>query len=160
VQRQQQLSALHYSPLEMHFAQGTHVVDQANIIPVSTRWHRAHGCQTRRQRAERQQLLTLQQEKALVDNLLRLHKSGYTAHVKHLRYFTGVLLRQRNAAVSSNWQRHVKNPRVKIEHWFTIMGKQLAKRGILPESVYNVDETGVLLSDLNIVRVLTSRSDV
>jgi hypothetical protein len=40
------------------------------------------------------------------------------------------------------------------------MGKQLAKRGIVPESVYNVDETGVLLSDLNIVRVLVSRSDV
>ena len=101
VQRQQQLSALHCSPLEMHFAPGTHVVDQANTIPVSTRWHRAHGRQTRRQRAERQQLLTPQQEKALVDHLLRLHKNGYPARVKHLRYFAGILLRQRDAAGSS-----------------------------------------------------------
>jgi hypothetical protein len=77
VQRQQQLSALHYSVLETHFAPGTHVVDQANTIPVSTRWHRVHGRQTRRQQAERQQLLTPQQEKALVDHLLRLHKNGH-----------------------------------------------------------------------------------
>jgi hypothetical protein len=38
---------------------------------------RPDGRQTRRQRAERQQLLTTQQEKALVDHLLRLHKNGY-----------------------------------------------------------------------------------
>jgi hypothetical protein len=33
----------------------------------------------------RQQLLTPQQEKALVDHLLQLHRNGYPARVKHLR---------------------------------------------------------------------------
>jgi hypothetical protein len=189
VQRQQQLSALQYSPLEMHFAPGTHVIDQVNTIPVLTQWHRAYGRQTRRQRAERQQLLTPQQEKAPVDHLLRLHRNGYPARVKHLRYFAGILLRQRIAVWSSShsrlpgkdwpqafyrrhaelkaaqakaidWQRHEKNIRVKVEHWFTIMGKQLSERGILQENVYNMDETGVLLSDLNTVKVLVSRGDV
>jgi hypothetical protein len=40
------------------------------------------------------------------------------------------------------------------------MGKQLSEHGILQENVYNMDETGVLLSDLNTVKVLMSRSDV
>ena len=97
VQCQQQLSALHYSPLEMHLAPGTHVVDQTNTIRVSTRWHRAHGRQAQRQRAERQQLLIPQQEKALVDHLLRLRKNGYPARVEHLRYFAWIVLRHRYA---------------------------------------------------------------
>jgi hypothetical protein len=63
-------------------------------------------------------------------------------------------------AKAIDWQRHEKNIRVKVEQWFTIMGKQLSERGILQENVYNMDETGVLLSDLNTVKVLVSRSDV
>jgi hypothetical protein len=59
-----------------------------------------------------------------------------------------------------DWQRHERNIRVKVEQWFTIMDKQLSERGILQENVYNIDETGVLLSDLNTVKVLVSRSDV
>jgi len=137
VQRQQQLSALHRSPLEMHFAPGTHVVDQANTIPVSTRWHRAHGRQTRRQWAERQQLLTPQQEKALVDHLLRLHKNGYPARVKRLRYFAGILLRQRDAAGSSpngrmpgkDWpQAFYKTSDIKLDYkqlWIAVKNPQL-----------------------------------
>lgn len=53
-------------------APGTTVSETLHEVPVSTRWHRAHGRQTRRQRAEQQQLLTPEQEKALVDHLLRV----------------------------------------------------------------------------------------
>jgi hypothetical protein len=41
---------------------------------------------------------------------------------------------------------------VKVEQWFAIMGKQLSERGILQEDVYNMDETGVLLNDLDTVK--------
>jgi hypothetical protein len=58
-----------------------------------------------------------------------------------------------------DWQRHEKNIRVKVEHWFEIMDKQLSQRDIIQENVYNMDETGVLLSDLNTVKVIVSRSD-
>jgi hypothetical protein len=124
VQRQQQLSALHYSTLEMHFAPGSQVIDQANTIPVSIRRHRAHGRQTRDQLAERQQLLTPKQEKALVDHLFRLHKNGYTARVKHLRYFAGILLRQRDAAGSPSPPRRCPPnsryyPPLRSKHWRT-----------------------------------------
>ena len=78
----------------MHFAPGTAVVDKTDELAASTRWHRAHGRQTRRQRAVRQQLLTPQQEKALVnlDHLLQLHRNGYPARVKHLRSLAGILM--------------------------------------------------------------------
>lgn len=134
-------------------APGTHVAEHSNDVPVSTRWHRAHGRQTWRQRAEQQQLLIPQQEKALVDYLLRLQRNGYPARVKHLRYYAGMLLSQGNTDAGSSfrgrlpgkdgpqafykrhpelkaarvkaidWQRHEKNIRAKVEDWFEIMGK-------------------------------------
>lgn len=39
------------------------------------------------------------------------------------------------------------------------MGQQLSSPGVLPENVYNMDETGVILSDLDTVKVLIARSD-
>jgi hypothetical protein len=163
----------------MHLVPGTSVVDKIDDVAVSTRWHRAHGRQTRRQRAVRQQLLTPQQEKALVDHLLQLHRNGYPARVKHLRSLAGALMNNGQEpakdwpqafykrhpelkAVSVraiDWQRHEKNIRVKVEHWFEIMDKQLSQRDIVQENVYNMDETGVLLSDLNTVKVIVSSSD-
>jgi hypothetical protein len=76
----------------LHFALGTSVVDKTDDMAVSTQWHRAHGRQTRRQRAVRQQLLTPQKEKALVDPLLQLHRNSYWARVKHLRSLAGILM--------------------------------------------------------------------
>jgi hypothetical protein len=42
----------------------------------------ASGRQTRRQRAERQQSPALQQEKALLNHLLRLHRKVYPARAR------------------------------------------------------------------------------
>jgi hypothetical protein len=145
----------------MHFAPGTAVLDKTDDVAVSTRWHRAHGRRTRRQRAVRQQLLTPQQENALVDHLLQLHRNGYPARVKHLRSLAGILMNNGQEpakdwpqafckrhpelkAVSMkaiDWQRHEKNIRAKVEHWFEIMDKQLSQRDIVQENVYNMDET-------------------
>ena len=50
----------------MHLAPGASITDRERVeTPVSTRWHRAHGRQTRGERAVKQQLLTPQEEKAL-----------------------------------------------------------------------------------------------
>ena len=173
----------------MHLAPETCVTSQEHDeIPVSTRWHRAHGRQTRRQRAVQQQLLTPSEEKALVDHVLRLYRNGHPARIKHLRSFAGTLLQRRAGAnglrekrlpgkdwpqafckrhpeleaarlKAIDWQRHEKNIRAKIQRWFQIMDEQLNERGVLQENVYNMDETGVLLSDLNAVKVLIARDD-
>jgi hypothetical protein len=58
-----------------------------------------------------------------------------------------------------DWQRHEKSIQAKVEHRFEIMDKQLSQRDIVQENVYNMDETGVLLSDLNTIKVIVSRSD-
>ena len=41
--------------------------------------------------------------------------------------------------------------------WFTVIGKELSDPAIVPENVYNMDETGVLLSCL---KVLVSKQDL
>jgi hypothetical protein len=42
-------------------------------------------------------------------------------------------------------------------HWFSIIGKELHEPAIVPENVYNMDETGVLLSVLSSLKVLVSK---
>ncbi|KAM3413773.1 hypothetical protein BST61_g10457 [Cercospora zeina] len=55
--------------------------------------------------------------------------------------------------------RHQKNIRAKTVGWFEMMGKQLSEPGILQENVYNMDETGVMLDELDTVKVLIARGD-
>jgi hypothetical protein len=58
-----------------------------------------------------------------------------------------------------DWNRHEKNIYPKIEHWFKVIGKVLLGAAILAENVYNMDETGVMLSMLGSVKVLVSKDD-
>ena len=53
-----------------------------------------------------------------------------------------------------DWDRHPNNIHNKIIHWFKVIGKVLQDPAVLSENVYNVDETGVILSMLGCVKVL------
>jgi hypothetical protein len=55
--------------------------------------------------------------------------------------------------------RYEKNIFPKIEHWFEEIGKVLKGSDIVQENVYNMDETGVMLSKLGSVKVLVGRND-
>lgn len=44
--------------------------------------------------------------------------------------------------------------------WFEVIGKQLSDPVIVPENVYNMDETGVLLSVLTSLKVLVDTDDL
>jgi hypothetical protein len=44
--------------------------------------------------------------------------------------------------------------------WFTIIGKELENPLILAENIYNMDETSVLLSVLNSLKVLVSKNEL
>lgn len=59
-----------------------------------------------------------------------------------------------------DWSRHDHNIYNKVAEWFTIIGKELDGPAILQENVYNMDETGVLLSVLGSLKVLTGKDDV
>jgi hypothetical protein len=61
-----------------------------------------------------------------------------------------------------DWERHPNNIYEKIIHWFEIIQKafQDSTEEILPENVYNMDETGIMLSMLGSVKVLVGRDDL
>jgi hypothetical protein len=59
-----------------------------------------------------------------------------------------------------DWKRDDRQIEEKVRHWFAIIGRELADPAILPENVYNMDETGVLLSVLNSLKVLVGKDDL
>ena len=58
------------------------------------------------------------------------------------------------------WNQHDKSIYDKVTHWFTVIGKELDDQAILPENVYNMDETGVLLSVLSSLKVLVGKDNL
>jgi hypothetical protein len=58
-----------------------------------------------------------------------------------------------------DWNRHDKNIYPKITHWFEVIGEVLRDPEILVGNVYNMDETGVMLSMLSFVKVLIGKDD-
>ena len=157
----------------------------ADELPPSTRWHRDHGRQSIEAKAASQQNLTASEEKALVKYVLRMWRIGYPLPIKYLRSLAHVIRRQRSPNVrppNKNWpqafcKRHEEElkPRKlkalnssrydchiydKAVEWFDIIGKELDQPGILQENVYNMDETGVLLSSLNSLKVFVGRDEL
>jgi len=47
----------------------------------------------------------------------------------------------------------------KVVHWFKVIGKVLQDPAVLQENVYNMDETGIMLSKLNSVKVLVGKDN-
>jgi hypothetical protein len=59
-----------------------------------------------------------------------------------------------------DWKRHGNNIHDKIVHWFEVIEKVVEDPAVLPENVYNMDETGVMLSMLGSVKVLVGKNDL
>ena len=59
-----------------------------------------------------------------------------------------------------DWKRHDHNIYDKVKEWFDIIGKELQAPAILQENIYNMDETGVLISAPKSLRVLVGRDDL
>jgi hypothetical protein len=58
-----------------------------------------------------------------------------------------------------DWNRQEKNTYWKISHWFEVVGRLLQDPAVLAENVYNMDETGVMLSMLGSVKALVGKND-
>ena len=59
-----------------------------------------------------------------------------------------------------DWKRHDHNIYDKVQEWFRIIKPELDLAEVLAENVYNMDETGVLLSVLGSIKVLVGRGDL
>jgi hypothetical protein len=151
-----------------------HGGDDLDTLPPTTRWYRDHGRCTRRQKAAKEQYLTPNEEKALAAYVLRMSKHGFPLPVKVLRSLAAIIRQRRTRGAFSasvvhppgkNWPQAFfkRNPELvarrvkamarnrhdhtiyqKTLYWFSIIGEELANPAILPEHVYNMDETGVL----------------
>ena len=58
-----------------------------------------------------------------------------------------------------DWKRHENNIYDKITLWFMVIRQVMQDPVILPENVYNMDETGVMLCKLGSVKVLVGKDD-
>ena len=155
-------------------------------VPRSTLHYRAHGRQSVEAKGQSQQYLTPSEEKAVVDFLLHMSVLGCPVRIKHVPFIAFSATRHRSVpdrpskppgknwtkALESrhpeikarkvkalDWNRHEKNTRSKITHWFEVIGKVIQDPHILAENVYNMDETGVMLSMLGSVKVLVGKDD-
>jgi len=54
---------------------------------------------------------------------------------------------------------HNNNIHNKVVHWFDATEQEPRTPDILPEKVYNMDETGIMLSMLGSVKVLVGKDD-
>ena len=149
-------------------------------VPRSTLHARARGRRSIEAKAQSQQYLTPAEEKAMVDFVLQMSALGTPVRIKYIPSIAFTITRGRpdpdrplkppgkNWAKSLekrhpeikarkvkalNWDRHEKNIFTKIEYWFELIGKELRRSDIVQENVYNMDETGVMLSKLGSQRV-------
>lgn len=156
-------------------------------VPYSTVYHRARGRRSKEEKAKSQQYLSPSEEKAVVKYVLRMRSLGFPIRMKHLPTLAFIIAQRRSMTDRAikppgknwpkafekrhpelisrkvkavDWNRHDSNIYDKITHWFEVIEKELQDADILPENVYNMDETGVMLCMLGSVKVLVSKDDL
>lgn len=153
-------------------------------VARSTLHDRAHGKRSKEEKAQSQQYLTPCEEKAIVNFLLQMAEFGQPVRIKHIPSLAFSVARQRSMnkpakPPGKNWARafEKRHPELKarkstaldwdryniydkVVHWFEVIRKVLQDQTVLPENVYNMDETGVMLSMLGSVKVLVSKDDL
>lgn len=155
-------------------------------VPISTLHHRDHGRRSREEVAQSQQYLTPEEEKALVRFLLRMSALGHPVRIKFIGSLAFSIARRRSTKKSTkppgpnwprafekrhpelkarrvkamDWKRHDSRIYDKVTEWFKVIGRVFEDSAILLENVYNMDETGVMLSMLGSVKVLVGKGDM
>ena len=156
-------------------------------VSHSTLQHRYRGRESKEAKAQRQQYLTLEEEKAMIKFLLLMSSLGYPVRIKFIPSLAFSIARRRSATNKPikppgknwarafekrhptlrarrvraiDWKRHENNIYDKIVEWFEVISKVLQDPAVLPENIYNMDETGVMLSKLGSVKVLVGKDDL
>jgi hypothetical protein len=156
-------------------------------VALTTLYNRWRGRPSIEKKAQGQQYLTVEEEKALVAFLLLMSSFGQPVRIKYIPALAFSIARRRSAASRPNkppgknwaqafgkrnpelkakrvrsidWKRHEIHIYDKVTEWFEVIGKVLQDPVILPENVYNMDETGVMLSMLGSVKVLVGKDDL
>jgi hypothetical protein len=161
-------------------------VSEKSSVPRSTLHRRKHGGASIEVKAQSQQYLTPDEEKAMVKFLLLMSSFGHPVRIKYIPSLAFSIARRRSTAIKSikppgknwpraferrhkelkarkvraiDWKRHENNIYPKMTEWFEVIEKVLEDPAVLPENVYNMDETGVMLSKLGSIKVFVGRDD-
>jgi len=151
-------------------------------VARTTLQHRARGRPSREQKAIHQRYLYPWEEEALTKFLIHQDALGRPVQMKHVLSIAFSLACKRPLADRPcnppyrNWAQffYKRNPELtasrsgaldwrrydiydKVVHWFEVIEKVLTNPDVLQENVYNMDETGIMLSKLNSVRVLVGK---
>jgi hypothetical protein len=129
----------------------------------------------------------LEEEQAMVKFLLLTSSLGHPVRIKFIPSLAFSITRRRSTGIQSikppgrnwvqafekrhkilnarrvraiDWERHENNIYPKITEWFEGIWKVLQDPAILLGNVYNMDETGVMLSKLGSVKLLVGRDDL
>jgi hypothetical protein len=142
-----------------------------------------------KEKAQGQQYLTPDEEKAFVAYLLLMSELGQPVRIKYIPSLAFSLARRRTTTTTGkpikppgknwarsfekrnprlkarkvkaiDWKRHERNIYTKVTHWFEVIKGVLQDPRVRPENVYNMDETGVMLNMLGFVKVLVSKDDL
>ena len=161
-------------------------LSEMSNVPISTLNHRDRGRRSREELAQRQQYLSPEEEKALVKFLLLMSNLGHPVRIKFMRSLAFSITRHRSTneptklpgknwprafekrhpelkarrVKAVNWKRHDNYIYDKVREWFKVIGKVLQDPAILSKNVYNMDETGVMLSMLGSIKVLVGKDDL
>ncbi len=156
-------------------------------VPHSTLHHRARGRPSIEDKGRGQQYLKPYEEEVIVKYLLQMSNLGYPIRMKFIPSLAYSVTRHRptierplkapgrnwakvlekrhpillaRRVKALDWNRHEKNTYGKITHWFKVIKDVLQDPIVLAENVYNMDETGVMLSMPGSVKVLVSKHDM
>jgi hypothetical protein len=156
-------------------------------VPRSTLHARAQGRRSIEEKAQIHQYLCRWEENALVKLLLQMSDLGQPVQIKFIPLLAFCVAGQQSKqaqppkppnknwartlekrhpdtqaqrVTALDWNRHEKNTYWKISYWFEVIGRVLQDPAVLAENVYNMDETGVMLSMLSSVKVLVSKNDL
>lgn len=154
-------------------------------VPSTTLQHRARGRKSLQEKARSQQYLSVAEEKAVVNFLLQQDALGRPVRIKFVPLVAFAVAKQRSTPLQpqkppgKNWtllfrKRHADVLKAsksramdweryeiydKVVQWFEVIGNILQEPAVLPENVWNMDETGVMPSKLNSVKVLVSKTN-
>jgi hypothetical protein len=155
-------------------------------VARSTLHHRAHGRRSIEEKAQSQQYLTPWEEDVVVKFMLQMSDLGHPIRIKFIPSIAFNVTRQRSKADrplkppgknwakalenrhpqlqarrlgALDWNRHEKNIYEKVIHWFEVIRKILKDSTVRAENVYNMDETGVMLSMPGSIKVLVAKDD-
>jgi hypothetical protein len=162
-------------------------ISERSDVPLTTLYHRDHGRRSREEHAQSQQYLTPDEETAMVRFLLLMSSLGRPVRIKYIPSLAFSVARERSATDTPikppgknwprafekrhpelkarkvraiDWKRHENNIHGKLVEWFGVIGEVLQEPAILAENVYNMDETGVMLSKLGSVKVFVGKDDL